>query len=88
MKVEETSSSHFQGALLTKTFREIEKNLKMSMEKPNHISTVTERSLYLNVSLRTILAVPVDVFFKKNSRAKFKQGIIYVDGWRASFNIL
>ena len=77
MKVEETSSSHFQGALLTKTFAEIEKNLKMSMEKPNHISTVTERSLYLNVSLRTILAVPVDVFFKKTAEQSLNK-VLYM----------
>lgn len=36
LRVEETLFLHFQGALLTKRFAELQENLKMNRTKPNH----------------------------------------------------
>ena len=46
IRVEETSSLHFEGALLTK---KLERNLEINMTKPNHICAVIEQSSFLNV---------------------------------------
>ena len=51
MRIKRTSFLDSEGALLTKKFVELEKNLKINIKKPSHIYIVIERLLSLNVFL-------------------------------------